>query len=200
MTPEKYSAANNWHANGLYHNLEIKKTNKHKTKLKPLKDVDSAHRTLIIRAFFVPFSFMGTAGFIFFGIIGLLCAGVICLVAAIISVSLSDRLGRTAGKLFGGREPILNIQERYSADLSRARVQKMNKNYEESLQIIENVLANESSFNEALFLKAQILTEGFYDIDDAKNCLIKIFQTEPKDTQLFQWSETFYKKLLKPNR
>ncbi len=51
----------------------------------------------------------------------------------------------------------------------------------------------EMDFNEALFLKAQILEEGFDDIYDAKKCLTRIFQTEPKNSQLFQWSNSLYK-------
>jgi hypothetical protein len=54
---------------------------------------------------------------------------------------------------------------------------------------------NEKYFNEALLLKAQILAEGFGDIQGAKKCLTKALQSEPKYTQLFQWCETLYREL-----
>ena len=41
-------------------------------------------------------------------------------------------------------------------------------NYEEALLIIENVLVEAPDFNEALFIKAQILLDGFKDTIGAK--------------------------------
>jgi len=169
---------------------------RNKIKLKPMKDVDSGQRTIHIRAFCIPFSFLGIAGFVLGGIIGLFFAAVLCSLIALFTVFVSEGLGGIAGGLYGGRKPIWSIQERYSADFSRARVQKMNKKFDESLLIIDKVLVEQPDFNEALFLKAQILAEGFDDIYDAKKCLIRIFQTEPKHSQLLQWSNSLYKKLV----
>jgi len=170
--------------------------NRNKIKLKPIKNVDSVNRTLHIRAFCIPFPFLSIVGFIFGGIIGLFFAVVLCSLIALFTVFVLEGLGGIAGGLYGGRKPIWSIQERYSADFSRARVQKMNKKYDESLLIIDKVLIEQPDFNEALFLRAQILEEGFDDIYDAKKCLIRIFQTEPKHSQLFQWSGSLYKNMI----
>ena len=169
---------------------------RNKIKLKPIKDVDSVQRTLHIRAFCIPFPLLAIAGFIFGGITGLFLAAVLCSLISLFTVFVSEGLGGIAGSLYDGREPIWSIQERYSADFSRARVQKMNKNYDKSLLIIDKVLIEQPDFNEALFLKAQILAEGFNDICDAKMCLTRIFQTEPKRSQLFQWSKTLYRSMI----
>ena len=160
-----------------------------------MKDVDSAQRTLHIRAFCIPFSFFSIAGLALGGITGLFLALVLCSLISLFTVFVSEGLGGVAGGLYGGRKPNWSIQERYSADLSCARVQKMNKKYDESLLIIDKVLFEQPDFNEALFLRAQILAEGFDDIYDAKKCLIRIFQTEPKRSQLFQWSEYLYRNM-----
>jgi hypothetical protein len=60
---------------------------------------------------------------------------------------------------------------------------------------IDSTLGKWKVFNEALLLKAQILAEGFGDNQEAKKCLTKILQPEPKHTQLFHWCETLYREL-----
>lgn len=176
--------------------LRMNNNSRNKIKLKPMKNIDSVQRTLHIRAFCIPFPLLAIAGFIFGGITGLFLAAVLCSLIALFTIFVSEELGGIAGGLYAGRKPIWSIQERYSADFSRARVQKMNKKYDESLLIIDKVLIEQPDFNEALFLRAQILAEGFNDIYDAKKCLSRIFQTEPKHSQLFQWSEYLYRSMV----
>ena len=179
-----------------YHLLRMNNNSRNKNKLEPMKNVDSVHRTLHIRAFCIPFPFLGIVGFIFGGITGLFLAAVLCSLISLFTVFISEGLGGIAGGLYGGRKPIWSIQERYSADFSRARVQKMSKNFNESLQIIDKVLIEQPDYNEAYFLRAQILAEGFDDIYEAKKCLIRIFQTEPKHSQLFLWSESLFRSMV----
>jgi len=176
--------------------LRMNNNSRNKIKLKPMKDVDSVQRTIHIRAFCIPFSFLGIAGFVLGGIIGLFFAAVLCSLITLFTVFVLEGLGGIAGGLYAGRKPIWSIQEQYSADFSRARVQKMNKKFDESLLIIDKVLIEQPDFNEALFLRAQILEEGFDDIYEAKKCLIRIFQTEQKHSQLFKWSKTLYKNMV----
>jgi len=165
-----------------------------------MKNIDSVNRTLHIRVFFIPFPLLGIVGFIFGGITGLFLAAVLSSLISLFTVFVSEGLGGIAGGLYDGRKPIWSIKERYSADFSRARVQKMSKNYIESLIIIDKVLLEQQDYNEAYFLRAQILVEGFDDIYEAKKCLIRIFQTEPEHSQLFQWSESLYKELVRKLR
>lgn len=170
-------------------------------KLKPLKNKDSVHRSLQLKAFFISFPLLGLLGFVALGIVGIILAAVVSSVVAFISVAASERIGGTAGKLYGGKKPKWSLQERFSADLSRARVQKMDKKYDNALIIVEKILAQQSDFNEALLLKAQILSEGFRETQEAKKCLVKILQTEPKDTSLCRWAESLYKELVQqPNK
>ena len=163
--------------------------------MKPRKNIDSAHRALILKAFCAIFPLTGFLLWVWLGIVGGLIALILCTIIALSAVYLAGGIGGVVGKLYGGRDPIWNIQERYSAELSRTRVQKMKGNHEDALMIIETVLAEQPDFNEALLLKAQVLAEGFGDNQEARKCLTKIFQTEPKYTQLFQWCETLYREL-----
>ena len=164
--------------------------------MKPLKNIDSVHRTLLIKAFSVCFPLMAVLGWVYFGSKGILYAAAACLVVAFCAVALAGRVGNTVGGLYGGRRPNWKVDEQYAADLSRARVQKMSKNYTEALQIIENVLAEQPDFNEALFLKAQVVLEGFDHRLEAKDYLVKIFKSEPKHTQLYQYSASLYKEIV----
>jgi hypothetical protein len=72
----------------------------------------------------------------------------------------------------------------------------MSKNYGKALQIIEAVLAEQPDLNEALFLKAQVVLEGYDRRLEAKNYLVKIFKSEPKHTQLYQYCASLYKQIV----
>ena len=163
--------------------------------MKPLKDISTAHEGLILKSFCTTFPLTGFMGWLFLGIEGVLIAAAISFFVAVCSVFSAGNLGEIAGKLYEGREPIWTVEERYSADLCMARVQKMSKKHPKALEIIEKVLIEQPNYNEALFLKAQILVEGFDDTAGAKKCLAKIFQTEPKNTPLFKWSATLYSEI-----
>lgn len=162
----------------------------------PLKNIDSVHRSLLLKAFFVSFPLLAVLGWSWLGTKGIWLAAAVSLCAAIVAVALAGRLGKAAGGLYGGRRPQWSTAEQYAADLSRARVQKMHKNYTEALQIIEAVLDAQPSFNEAWFLKAQILLEGFDFRIEARSCLVKIFQTEPKSSRLYQYSADLYREIV----
>jgi hypothetical protein len=61
---------------------------------------------------------------------------------------------------------------------------------------IEEVLARDPDFAEALFLKAQILWEGFEDCKAARECLLKIIAVEPVEKTVFRrWALNFYEEL-----
>ena len=74
------------------------------------------------------------------GIKGLLIAFVAAIPISGITMIISDKCGDLSGRLFLGPKSNWSVQERLSGDLSRARVQKMNGNYEAAHSIIDNVL------------------------------------------------------------
>jgi hypothetical protein len=65
----------------------------------------------------------------------------------------------------------------------------MNGNYEKAISIIDNVLDQVPDFNEALFIKAQILIDGFKDAKVAKECISKILETESECSSLYRWAK-----------
>ncbi len=168
--------------------------------MKQPKNIDSVHRSLLIKAFCVCFPLMAVLGWVYFGSKGILYAMAVCLVVAFGAVALAGGVGNTVGGLYGGRRPNWKVEDQYAADLSRARVQKMSKNYTAALQIIDSVLAEKPDFNEALFLKAQVVLEGFDHRLEAKDYLVKIFKSEPKHTQLYQYSASLYKEIVGADR
>ena len=168
--------------------------------MKPMKNIDSAHRSLLLKAFCACFPLMALLGWVYFGKKGILFAAVVCLFVAFGAVALSGRIGRAAGGLYTGRRPKWDVREQYAADLSRARVQKMAKNFADALAIVESVLAERPDLNEALFIKAQVLLEGFDRRLEARQCLVKIFQSEPRNSQVYRWSAGLYKEIVGADR
>jgi hypothetical protein len=106
-----------------------------------------------------------------------------------LTVVISDKCGNLSGRLFLGPRSNWSVREQLSGDLSQAKVQKMNGNYDEALSIIDNVLDQVPDFNEALFIKAQILIDGFKDANAAKECISKIFATESECSNLYRWAK-----------
>lgn len=168
--------------------------------MKPLKNVDSVHRSLLVKVYCATFPLMALMGWVYFGKKGILYAAAVCLVVAFGAVTVAGRIGAAAGGLYGGRRPNWKVEERYAADLSRVKVQKMSKNYDAALQIVESVLVEQPHLNEALLLKAQVLMEGFDRRLEARQCLITIFRSEPKHTRLYQWSAKLYKEIVKADQ
>jgi tetratricopeptide (TPR) repeat protein len=83
-----------------------------------------------------------------------------------------------------------------AGDLNVVRYHKLLNQFEDALLKIEAVLAKDPDFPEALFLKAQILWEGFEDRQAAKECLVKIIKTEPDKKAVFRrWALNFYREL-----
>ena len=104
-------------------------------------------------------------------------------------MAISDKCGDISGGLFLGQKSNWSVQERLSGDLSRARVQKMNGNYKAALSIIDNVLDQAPDFNEALFVKAQILLDGYSDANCAKKYFTRILEHKPEHSHLYRWAK-----------
>ena len=163
--------------------------------MRPFKDIDSVNQSLTLKAFCVTFPLVAFPCWFFFGPIGIIYSGITCALVAYVSVFIAGKTGGTASKLWGGKTPIWDLSERYAADFSRARYQKMNKQYNEALRITDHVLKEQPDYNEALFLKAQILSEGYNDTAQAKKYLFKILKTETKNSQVYNWTESLYREL-----
>jgi hypothetical protein len=93
-----------------------------------------------IRAYLISISYLGFLGIFMNGIKGLVIAFVAAIPISGLTMVISDKCGDLSGRLFLGPKSNWSIRERLSGDLSQARVQKMNGNYDEALSIINSVL------------------------------------------------------------
>jgi tetratricopeptide (TPR) repeat protein len=175
--------------------------------MKPIKDVDSANAALTFRNTLWALPYLALIG-LFLGYIswGPLGALIGLLVAIAVSAVVGSATTVFAGILGGGAVNVfyrigrktIGLREQLAGDLNIAKHHKLCDRFDEALIKIEDVLARDPDFPEALFLKARILREGFEDREAAKTCLLKIIKVEPdKDAPFHRWALDFYRQLSK---
>jgi hypothetical protein len=139
-----------------------------------LKDVDSICQTQVLQNFVRTFPFLGLLGLILGGVLGFLIGLGVSVIVVFITDSFSSALGGGFAKLiFGIGRQTSNLRDRLAGDLNIARVHKTNHRYDEGLSKLNEILSLDPNFPEALFLKSQVLWEGFKDRDGAKVCLLR---------------------------
>lgn len=88
------------------------------------------------------------------------------------------------------------FRDQLIATLNQARFHKMSKRHDLALACIDEVLATDPAFPEALFVKAQILWEGYQDSAAAKQCLINLMKIEPdKEATFHRWAVSLYREI-----
>ena len=175
--------------------------------MRPIKDLDSANAALTLRntLWALPYLvLLGLClGYMSYGLLGALIG---LLVAITVSAAVGSAttvftgiLGDGAVNVFYGLgRKTTDLREQLSGDLNVARHHKLCNRFDEALIKIENVLAKDPDYPEALFLKAQILWEGFEDRREAKSCLLKVIKLEPdKEAPFHPWALDLYRELSK---
>ena len=163
-----------------------------------MKNVDSAARTHYLKSCMLPFPYLFVGG-IFCGyalggvlgaLLGVLAAVILSVVTGTVTTLLADKAGGSAsGLLYGRGKSTFTLRERLEGDLQQVRHHKMNGRFKEALNLIDDVLSHDPDFPDALFLKAQVLWEGFKDSNGAKQCLNLVIKAVPDKTQpLHRWS------------
>jgi tetratricopeptide (TPR) repeat protein len=130
-------------------------------------------------------------------IIGLMIAAV---VSAMIGSATSIITGKISGSainaFYGLGRRTFGLREQLAGDLNVVRHHKLFNRFDEALIKIEDVLAKDPDFPEALFLKAQILWQGFEDLKAARQCLLRIIKVEPDKKSLFhRWAMNLYREM-----
>lgn len=97
--------------------------------------------------------------------------------------------------LSGWTSKKISPREQLSADLANARHSKINNRFEESLNIINNVLNKDENFPEALYLKAQVLWEGFGRSVESKKLFRRVMQLLSAEEPLHRWSSDYIEKI-----
>jgi hypothetical protein len=98
--------------------------------------------------------------------------------------------------LYGTGRLDRTFRDRFIGTLSQARFHKMSKRHDLALGCVDEVLAAAPNYTEALFLKAQILWEGYQEAAAAKQCLLQIMKVEPdKEAPFHRWSVSLYREI-----
>jgi len=117
------------------------------------------------------------------------CSIPLCVLYAFAVEKLGSGVG---GMLTGWTSKKIDLREQLSADLEIARHSKRSGRFEESLSIINDVLNKDPDFPDALYLKAEILWEGFGRSSESKKCFRRIMQLVSADKPLYRWSSNYY--------
>jgi len=165
----------------------------------PMKDVDSVNRSLFLKAYVkVLFLLSPFAGF-GMGIIGiwslLLWPIVSLLTTASVMFILEHFSSGSINILFGATKPNIPVREQMHGVLKTARFAKMHRDYPKALKIVNEILKKDPEYHDALFVKAQILYQGFDNSETAKKyCKMVIHKAEPGQT-IHTWASSLYEEL-----
>jgi len=175
----------------------------------PPKDRDLARMTHFIRAsgWALPFlCILGiVAGYVHRGVsgavIGMLTGIAVSLAAGFLVMMLTDVIGGTAsGMLFGRRRAVWTVREQVQGTLNQARFSRENSDYEQALGYVNTVLSRDPDYPEALLLKAEILWDGFQELEGAKRFLEKVLTIDFEDRVVYNRAETFYDLLVRTDQ
>jgi len=158
------------------------------------KDVDSITQTRFIMIAVRLAPACALLGWAIGGMPGVLCALPGSIAAAFAVGLLSGRLGAgSVNVLYGIGRVDRTIRDQLIGTLNQARFHKMSKRHDLALACINEVLAVDPDFPEALFVKAQILWEGFQNAAAAKQCLYHLMKVEPdRDATFHRWALLLY--------
>ncbi|MEJ2286476.1 MAG: hypothetical protein P8X85_23105 [Desulfobacterales bacterium] len=171
----------------------------------PGSNVDSTNAVFKLKNTIWAFPYLAVMGMIWGYLAGASSGAIAGLAAAAaISVLLGSATSIFTATPGGGAAntgsvPIKNtmgVRKQTASDLNVVRYHKLCHRFDDALIKIEEVLAKDPDFIEALLLKAQILWEGFEDGEAAGGCLLRILAVEPDEKVVFhRWALNFYEDL-----
>ena len=132
-------------------------------------------------------------------IAGLLAAVIVsAVIGSATTIFAGTFCGSAVNMFFGMGRRNIDLRDRLTGDLNVARYHKQCNRLDEALLKIEEVLSKDPDFPAALFLKAQILWEGFEDREAARECLLRIIKVEPdREAQFHRWAMNLYGEIQK---
>ena len=131
------------------------------------------------------------------GLKGVLYSLPATILAAFAVELLSGGIGNgSVNLLFGTGRLDRTMRDQFIGSISQARFHKMSQRHDLALGCVDEVLAAAPNYIEALFLKAQILWEGYQDSSEAKKCLMHVIKVETdKEAPYRRWSLSLYKEI-----
>jgi hypothetical protein len=165
------------------------------------RDLDAIFGFLRISGLTVPLLSVlgGYIGYTHFGLsgvfVGVLVAGGGGIVLSFAISYLLDSVGGATGILFGRKRAVWTTREQVQGLMSQTRFNHDNQNFEAAFEYINQVLEKDPHYPDALFLKAQILWDGFEDAESAKPFLEKIMTLAEADSTIRSRASTLYAEL-----
>lgn len=114
------------------------------------------------------------------------------IMAVIVMVIIQKAGGSISRSFYGGRKAAWSVKEQLAGDLEKIRFSKRQGRFNEALVLVNDFLKHLPHDPEALFLKAQILHEGFGYGQSAKKCLEIIIKEVPASEPLHGWVASYY--------
>jgi len=141
---------------------------------------------------FVPFHLIGI-----FLPINILWFTLLWLICAPLAGGISEGIGeRSANLLYGLGHRRLLPKQRLEGELDKIRYSKQKKDFDKALRQVNEVLAKEPEFPEALFLKAQILWEGYGYREAAEGYLKKVLGVVKVGEPIHRWALGYHERVI----
>jgi len=128
-------------------------------------------------------------------IVGILSSAVVSMAAALAVSWGIDTVGGAAGSLYGGRRGQWTRRELLEGEMRKVQHQYDHQQFDTALQGVEAILAEDPDFQDALFVKARIMLDGFEKIDAAVICIDRIMAAEPENETIRQKAAGLRKEL-----
>jgi hypothetical protein len=130
-------------------------------------------------------------------IVFILCSIPLCILYGFSVERFGSLLG---GFLSGWSSKRFSVRETLAADLEIARANKRNGRFKEARVIIESILEKDPLFPEVLFLRAQILWEGFENSVEAKRSLRDVMRIVQRDEPLHRWASNLFDRIIESEK
>jgi hypothetical protein len=160
-----------------------------------LKDIDSTTISGLLKPYFYCFSTFSIVLSYYYqdSSKGVLIAALISIPLAFVIFGITDKTGKLLSRIFyAGRKPTWTIQEKFQSDLDQVMFFKRQRQFPQALKKVNEILNQEPEFAEALFLKAQILWEGYETANGARRYLNKAKDTVSPEGYLYRWICSYY--------
>ena len=130
------------------------------------------------------------------GLLGLIVGLIIGISCYFIGLAIMSSFAKIFGALSGDRAAHWSSREQLEGDMNQARHFKRNEKYAKALNTVNRIIRLDPDFPDALFLKAQILWEGFQNHNAAKSNLRKIFDIiKDENETIYQWALSLSKQI-----
>lgn len=160
------------------------------------KDPSSADLTFVLKVFFLFFGPFALLGIFLYHTVDLPwyvapVASLICTCALLLFFKFIFK----TFDYFTGHVATRGIREQLSGEIERIRYLKRCEQYNEALKMAESVLQKDPDFPEVLYLKGQILYEGFGLKNQSKEVLLRVMMLVPKEDPLHDWAMNYRKQI-----